>query len=97
MKLHSTQVLIKPLVTEKAKVSEATQNVYLFEVHPAANKPMIKSAVQELFAVEVAEVRTLIERGAPRRIGRFEGQKSSRKKAFVKLVAGSTIDYFEGA
>jgi large subunit ribosomal protein L23 len=96
MKLHSTQVLVRPLITEKNNVARDASNEYIFEVHMDSNKPMIKGAVEELFAVKVEEVRTLVERGANRRVGRFTGRKPNRKKAFVRLADGQSIDFFEG-
>jgi large subunit ribosomal protein L23 len=57
---------------------------------------MIKTAVEELFAVQVEEVRTLIQRGKLRRVGRNVGRKSNFKKAFVRLPQGQSIDFFDG-
>lgn len=96
MHLHPTQVLLRPLITEKNNLVREGENEYVFEVHGDANKPSIKAAVEELFAVQVKDVRTLITRGKNRRVGRFTGRMSNRKKAFVRLAEGQTIDFFEG-
>ncbi|MEY3013842.1 MAG: hypothetical protein RIT45_2577 [Pseudomonadota bacterium] len=96
MHLHPTQVLLRPLITEKNNLVREGENEYVFEVHNDANKPAIKAAVEELFAVQVKDVRTLVTRGKNRRVGRFTGRKSNRKKAFVRLADGQTIDFFEG-
>jgi large subunit ribosomal protein L23 len=96
MQLHPTQLLIRPLITEKNSVAREADNEVVFEVHPEATKPAIKLAVEELFAVKVEEVRTLIGRGKNRRVGRFTGKKANRKKAFVRLAPGQTIEFFEG-
>lgn len=96
MKLHPTQVLLRPLITEKNKIVGEANNEVVFEVHRAANKPMIRDAVRSLFAVEVEDVRTLIDRGGNRRVGKYEGRKASSKKAFVRLAEGQTINFFEG-
>lgn len=96
MHLHPTQVLLRPLITEKNNLVRDDGNEYVFEVHNDANKPSIKAAVEELFAVEVEDVRTLITRGKNRRVGRHSGRKPNRKKAFVRLAEGQSIDFFEG-
>lgn len=96
MHLHPTQVLLRPLITEKNNLVRDGGNEYVFEVHNDANKPSIKAAVEELFAVEVEDVRTLITRGKNRRVGRHSGRKPNRKKAFVRLAEGQSIDFFEG-
>jgi large subunit ribosomal protein L23 len=83
MYLHPTQILKRPLITEKNSLLREDGNEYVFEVHSSANKQMIKTAVEELFAVQVEEVRTLIQRGKLRRVGRNVGRKSNFKKAFV--------------
>jgi large subunit ribosomal protein L23 len=96
MQLHPTQLLVRPLITEKNSLARDADNEYVFEVHSEATKPAIKLAVEELFAVKVEEVRTLITRGKNRRVGRHTGKKANRKKAFVRLATGQTIDFFEG-
>ena len=96
MRLHPTQVLIKPLITEKNSLLREDDNKYVFEVHKAANKGQIRSAIESLFAVKVLEVRTAIQRGKMRRVGRHEGKTRNFKKAFVTLREGDSIDFFEG-
>lgn len=96
MNLHPTQVLLKPLITEKNNLLREDNNEYVFEVHKSATKPQIASAVEELFAVKVLQVRTAIARGKNRRVGRYVGRKPNFKKAFVQLRDGHSIDFFEG-
>lgn len=96
MRLHNTQVLIRPLITEKNSLLREETNAYVFEVHREANKHQIKTAIQELFAVKVEVVRTTIQRGKNRRVGRFVGKRRNYKKAFVCLRDGDSIDFFEG-
>lgn len=96
MRLHPTQILIRPLITEKNSLLRETENEYVFEVHRTANKNLVAEAVEELFAVKVREVRTLIQHGKTRRVGVHSGQRSNYKKAFVKLREGDTIDFFDG-
>ena len=96
MRLHHTQVLIRPLITEKNSLQREEQNAYVFEVHRAANKHQIKTAIEELFAVKVHDVRTAIQRGKNRRVGQYVGKLRNYKKAFVTLREGDSIDFFEG-
>ncbi len=87
-------VLIQPVVTEKA-LGLMEENKYTFYVLPAANKIEIKNAVQKQFDVDVLKVTTVKVRGKQRRQGRYVGKTSDRKKAIVKLKAGSKIELFE--
>ncbi len=96
MRLHNTQILIRPLITEKNNLLREELNEYVFEVHAEANKNQIKTAVEELFAVKVTNVRTAIQRGKQRRVGRFTGYRRNYKKAFVTLRGNESIDFFEG-
>ncbi len=87
-------VLIRPVVTEKA-LSMMEENKYTFFVNTDANKIEIKNAVKKQFDVDVDKVTTVTVRGKKRRQGRFVGKTSDRKKAIVKLKAGSKIELFE--
>jgi large subunit ribosomal protein L23 len=87
-------VIIKPLVTEKSTHQQATRNAYAFQVHPDANKHQIKDAVEQLYNVKVADVRTMNRKGKPRR-SRFKITKTSAwKRAVVVLREDSRIDLF---
>jgi len=68
----------------------------VFEVHQDANKIEIRRAVEALFTVKVADVRTQVVRGKVKRMGRFVGQRAGWKKAIITLQAGSKIEFFEG-
>ncbi len=96
MKLHPTQILIRPLITEKNNLLRDADNEYIFEVHLDANKKQVRDAVETLFAVKVADVRTLIQRGKNRRVGQYLGKRPNYKKAIVRLHGDATIDFFEG-
>ena len=96
MNLHPTQILVKPLMTEKNHLLRETDNEYVFEVHIEANKKQIREAVETLFAVKVADVRTLVQRGKKRRVGKYAGRKPNYKKAIVRLHGEQSIDFFEG-
>jgi large subunit ribosomal protein L23 len=81
-------VIRRPLVTEKGHAKREEENTLCFEVHPDANKIQIKQAVETVFRVKVAEVRTSNYVGKLRRRGRFTGYGSDWKKAYVRLKAG---------
>lgn len=92
------QTLKRPLLTEKAmQLRDAGQ--YVFEVAPQANKIQIKQAIESRFDVRVKSVRTVRVKGKPKtqmtRKGAFHGKTSLRKKAYVTLQAGQTIDILE--
>lgn len=90
-------IIRKPLVTEKNTV-HSERGVYVFEVDSAANKLEIKNAVQKVFGVKVASVRTINARDRKRRVGnRMSNNVNKYKKAFVQLAKGEKIALFEGA
>ena len=96
--MELTQVLLKPLLTEKTtELKTEDANCVAFLVHTQANKLEIKKAVEESFGVTVLAVNTV--RVAPRarvRQGRAVGMKAGYKKAYVTLAADDKIEYFEG-
>ena len=81
-------VIRRPLITEKGHAKREEENTLCFEVHPDANKIEIRQAVETVFRVKVAEVRTSNYAGKLRRRGRFTGYASDWKKAYVRLQAG---------
>jgi len=92
MTLH--QVIKRPLVTEKGVAKKDDERTLCFEVDGEANKTQVKAAVEKLFKVKVAEVRTANFEGKLRRRGRFTGYRSDWKKAYVKLKAGEKVPDF---
>jgi len=84
-------VIRRPLVTEKGVAKKDAEQTLCFEVEPTANKVQIKAAVERLFKVKVADVRTLNQVGKLRRRGRFAGFRSDSKKAYVRLRAGQKV------
>jgi large subunit ribosomal protein L23 len=93
-----TDVIRRPLITEKTSVAREAGNTIVFEVAKAATKIDIKHAVEKLFGAKVATVRTSITHGKVKRQGRFEGQRSDWKKAWVRLRDGEKVpDFLEGA
>ena len=92
MNLH--EVIRRPLVTEKGVAAKDEHRTLCFEVHGDANKTQVKTAVEKLFKVKVAEVRTANFEGKMRRRGRFTGYRPDWKKAYVKLKAGEKVPDF---
>lgn len=90
------EVIIRPVVTERSTQLQENDRTYTFIVSKAANKLEIRNAVEKLFEVTVADVRTANYRGKWRRMGRTAGRKPAYKKAIVKLSDGDSIDVYEG-
>jgi len=89
-------VIRRPLITEKANLAKESLNTYHFEVPITVNRQEVREAVERVFQVKVADVRTLIVRGKVKRRGRNIGKRPNWKKAIVKLEPGYKIDIFEG-
>jgi len=87
-------VLRRPLVTEKGILKKESEATLCFEVASAANKIQVRQAVEKLFNVKVAEVRTANFEGKLRRRGRFAGYRSDWKKAYVRLEPGQKVPEF---
>lgn len=88
-------VVIKPVITEKTTDIKEKVGTLCFEVDASANKVDIKRAVERIYGVKVKSVRTASVEGKLRRLGRFEGKRSSWRKAFITLREGEkTVDYF---
>ena len=95
--MKPTQVIRRPLITEKTTIAREKGEVVVFEVHVAATKIDVRRAVEKLFNTKVASVRTQIQHGKFKRQGRFEGQRSDWKKAWVRLKAGEKVpEFIEG-
>ena len=92
--MDNTNVIIKPLVTEKSTHQQNTRNTYAFQVNPGANKQQIKQAVEKLYAVKVTDVRTMNRRGKPRRTKYKMTTTSAWKRAVVVLDENSRIELF---
>jgi len=87
------QVILAPLITEKATALADSQQKIGFVVTTDATKPEIKAAVEMMFKVEVAKVSTLNVNGKQKRAGRFMGKRSDWKKAYVTLKPGQELDF----
>lgn len=85
------EIIKRPVVTEKCVTKKEGERTLCFEVAAKANKTEIRNAVQSMFKVKVAEVRTVTTAGKLRRRGRFAGYRSDWKKAYVKLQKGEKM------
>lgn len=90
-------IIRRPLITEKTTIQKETSNQVSFEVNRRANRVEIKKAVEKIFNVRVAGVRTMQIKGKTKRRGRIVGKRKDWKKALVTLGPGERIDFFEGA
>lgn len=89
-----TQVLRRPLITEKSTRVRAEANQVAFEVARDATKREIKRAVEDRFGVQVVGVQTANIKGKPKRFGRIQGRRDDWKKAYVRLAEGEDLDFF---
>jgi large subunit ribosomal protein L23 len=85
------EVIKRPIVTEKGVAKKDNERTLCFEVAVDANKVLVKAAVEQLFKVKVADVRTANIDGTLRRRGRFSGYRPDWKKAYVRLKAGEKL------
>lgn len=91
-----TQIIKRPIVTEKGTALRQDHNQVLFAVASDANKIEIKQAIETLFNVHVEDVRTMNMNGKVKRFGMHGYKRSSWKKAVVTLKDGESIEFYEG-
>jgi large subunit ribosomal protein L23 len=93
-----SEILIKPILTEKANGQQEKLRRYAFKVDRRANKLEIKKAVQEFYGVSVIDVNTVVVPGKNKtrytKAGFIKGQKPAYKKALVTVAEGETIDLY---
>lgn len=94
--MDARNVIIRPVVSEKSYALIA-EGKYTFRVNDRAHKTQIAAAVEEIFSVGVAEVRTAKVRAKPKRRNLTKGRSRAWKKAIVQLMPGERIELFEGA
>lgn len=93
-----TDVIRRPLITEKTSIMREDGRTIVFEVATGANKIEIRRAVEQLLGSKVAGIRTSIAHGKTKRQGRFVGRRSDWKKAYVTLREGQKMpEFLEGA
>jgi large subunit ribosomal protein L23 len=90
------EIIKRPLTTEKTNNQKEMHNQISFEVDRRANRIEIKRAVEDIFKVRVAGVKTMQVTGKITRRGRIVGKRRDWKKAIVRLMPGERIDFFEG-
>lgn len=95
--MESTQVLLKPLISEKSTGLKEVANQVAFLVHRDANKIDVHRAVESVFGVKVVSVNVVnYKPRAKQKFGRAIGKIGGYKKAYVSLSANDKIDFFEG-
>jgi large subunit ribosomal protein L23 len=93
-----TDVIRRPLITEKTTVMREDGRTLVFQVARDANKIDIKRAVEQLLGSKVDSVRTTLSHGKMKRQGKFVGRRSDWKKAYVKLREGEKLpEFLQGA
>ena len=93
-----TNVIRRPLITEKTTIIRDDGRTLVFQVAKDANKIDIKRAVESLLGSRVASVRTSLAHGKVKRQGRYVGRRSDWKKAYVTLREGEKLpDFLQGA
>jgi large subunit ribosomal protein L23 len=93
-----TDVIRRPLVTEKTSILREDGRTIVFHVATAANKREIRRAIEQLLGSKVDAVRTSIAHGKVKRQGRYAGRRSDWKKAYVRLREGAKMpEFLEGA
>ena len=93
-----TDVIKRPLITEKTTIMREDGRTIVFEVAARANKVEIKRAIEQLLGTRVATVRTAIAHGKVKRQGRFAGRRADWKRAYVTLREGEKMpEFLEGA
>jgi large subunit ribosomal protein L23 len=93
-----TDVIRRPLITEKTSIQREDGRTIVFQVATGANKVEIKRAIEQLLGSKVSSVRTSLVHGKVKRQGRFAGRRPDWKKAYVTLREGAKMpEFLEGA
>jgi large subunit ribosomal protein L23 len=96
--MRLNEILIKPILTEKANAMQEKRRIFSFRVAREANKLEIKTAVESFYGVSVEDVRTVVVPGKNKsrftKSGFVKGRKPAYKKAYVTVAEGETIDLY---
>lgn len=96
--MKQSEILIKPILTEKANGQQESLRKYAFKVARKANKLEIKKAIEDFYGVSVIDVNTSVVPGKNKtrytKAGFLKGQKPAYKKALVTVAEGETIDLY---
>ncbi len=99
--MNPSDVLIKPVLSEKANQQSEKSNRYTFVVNRKANKLEIKKAIESFYGVQVQEVNTLVIpsklKSKYTKAGYVTGRKPAKKKAIVTVAEGETIDIYSAS
>lgn len=90
----ASEIIKRPIITEKSMLLVEEQNKYTFSVDKRANKVQIKKAVEELFNVKVTKVHKIKTAPKKKRVGQYTGFKAEVVKAIVTLAKGDSIEIF---
>ena len=91
---HITDVLKKPVLTEKSLMLQQAENKYTFDVEITANKTEVKQAVEKMFDVKVESVNIMNVAPKTKRMGKYVGKTKAVRKAYVKIAEGQDINLF---
>lgn len=94
--MNTYDIIRRPINTEKTTIQKEIANQVTFEVDKKANRIEIGKAVESVFNVKVATVRTMQIKGKVKRRGRVLGKRKNWKKAIVTLMPGERIEFFDG-
>jgi large subunit ribosomal protein L23 len=93
-----TDIIRRPLITEKTSIQREDGRTIVFEVARDANKIQVRTAVEKLLGAKVDSIRTSIVHGKVKRQGRYAGRRPDWKKAYVTLREGQKMpEFLEGA
>ncbi len=96
--MRASEILIKPILTEKANAQQDTLRRYAFKVARKANKLEIKKAIESFYGVSVTDVNTAVQPGKNKtrftKKGFVQGRKPAFKKAYITVAEGETIDLY---
>ena len=92
--MEARDILIKPIVTEKTMKQQADLNQVTFYVQKGVNKIEIAKAVEEIYKVKVTNVNVIVTPEKKKRVGRYYGRTTEKRKAIVTLAEGDTITLF---
>jgi len=96
--MKQSEILIKPIVTEKSNKLSDQRRTYAFRVNRKANKLEIRKAIEDFYGVTVVDVNTVVVPGKAKskftKAGFISGRKPSFKKAYVSVAEGETIDLY---
>ncbi|WJG69512.1 50S ribosomal protein L23 [Spiroplasma ixodetis] len=91
--MHLSEVIVKPVLTEKT-YKQMAEGIYTFTVNRKANKSHVKKAFEQIFEVKVADVNIINSKPKTKTVGRFVGKTSAVKKALIKLAPGEQLSLF---